>query len=123
MEGSVITSLATSVLVIILPALAAMAAELLRRKLGVEKMAAIQRELETKQDLGVLAVRFAEQAYRDYDGDVKYNAAAKYLAKQASVRGLKISEQEIQGLIESSIRTLKENFSDAWSKSLTKELD
>jgi len=113
-----LVGLATNLLAIIIPTLAAMAVELLRRKLGVEKMAAIERELSAKQDLGVMAVRFAEQAYRDLGGKEKYNAAARYLAHHANARGLKVSEQEIRALIESSLRSLKENFTDAWAETI-----
>lgn len=111
-----LVSLAYDFLVILLPVLAAGLVELTRRRLGTEKMGRIQKELEAKQELALLAVRFAEQAFRDTGGPQKYNQAANWLAKRAQERGIKVTENETQGLIESSLRTLKDEFGEQWAK-------
>jgi len=58
--------LAYDILSILVPVLVAMAVEYIRRRLGYEKMKKIQEEIITKQNLAVLAVRFVEQAYRNF---------------------------------------------------------
>lgn len=121
MVESSLVSVCVSLLSVLIPALAAMAVELLRRKLGAEKMIAIQQELSAKQELGLMAVRFAEQAYKDYNGVKRYGIAAQYLSSQARVRGLKLSEQEIRFIIESSLRMLKDNFVEAWTQATAEE--
>lgn len=108
-------TIAIHILAILIPALAALAVELIRRRLGVEKMNRIQRELETKQDLAALAVQFVEQAYKDLKGEEKYNAAASWLATQAVDRGLNVSAEEIQGLIEAALRMFKDAFGEEWA--------
>lgn len=113
--SDMVISFAYDAFLILLPVLAAGLVELIRRKLGVEKMQRIQKELETKQELAFLAVRFTEQAYRDLRGQDKYNQAATWLAKRAQERGIKISVDEIQGLIEAALRSFKDEFGEQWA--------
>lgn len=110
-----IVNLAYDVLAILLPVLAVILAEWLRRKLGVESLARIQRELETKKELAALAVKFVEQAYRDLKGEEKYQEAARWLATQAIDRGINITSDEIQGLIEAALRAFKDQFGEEWA--------
>lgn len=79
----------------------------INKKLGVEKIALIKSQLETKQELANLAVRFAEQAYRDFNGEEKRMAAMAWLQKQASNAGLKMTTQEMNGLIEAAVCSFK----------------
>ena len=65
------------ILAILVPVLAALIVELLRRKLGTEKLKQAKEELATKQELALLAVRFVEQVYVDLHGAEKYQAAAE----------------------------------------------
>ena len=111
-----IVALAYDLLAIILPFLAVAAVELLRRKLGVEKMQRIQKELEAKQELATLSVMFVEQAYQEYKGPQKYHTAAEWLSKRAQEQGLKISAEEIQGLIEAALRGFKDEFGEEWAR-------
>lgn len=111
-----IVSLAYDMLAIILPVLAFALAELLRRKLGIEKLERIQKELETKQELAFIAVRFVEQAFIDLEGYEKYLEASFWLEEMLLARGIKISDEEIRGLIESSLRAFKDSFGEEWAK-------
>jgi intergrase/recombinase len=113
-----IMNIALSVLAILLPALAALSVELIRRKLGVETMIRIQKELETKQELAALAVQFVEQVYTDYKGEEKYQAAARWLATQAIDRGINITADEIQGLIEATLKAFKDAFGEEWNNAV-----
>jgi LL-H family phage holin len=88
----------------------------LERKLGTEKMKQIESELAAKQELAILAVRFVEQAYKDLHGQAKYNHAAAWLSGRAMEVGLTISDQEIKGLIEAALRSLKDEFGEEWAK-------
>lgn len=109
-------ALAGNLLAILILALAALAVEYLRRRLGTEKVKRIQEELATKQELAILAVRFVEQVYRDLHGPEKYQAAAEWLAARAQEHGLKLTTDEIKGLIEAALRQLKDTFGDEWAK-------
>jgi len=110
-----IVTLAYDILSILLPVLAVMLAEWLRRKIGVERLARIQRELQTKKELAALAVKFVEQAYKELKGIEKYQVAATWLAAQAVERGINITADEIQGLIEAALRSFKDTFGEGWA--------
>ena len=108
--------LAYDLLAILIPALAALAVEYLRRRLGTEKVKRIQEELATKKELATLAVRFVEQVYKDLHGPDKYQKAAEWLAARAQEHGLKLTAEEIKGLIEAALRQLKDAFGNEWAK-------
>lgn len=108
--------LAYDLLSILIPAIAALAFEFLRRKLGTEKMKRIQEEITTKQVLAMLAVRFVEQVYDDLHGPEKYQKAAEWLAARAQEHGIILTADEIKGLIESTLRQLKDSFGNEWAR-------
>lgn len=112
----IIMQLAFDALSILIPALAALAVEYLRRRLGTEKMRKIQEELAAKQNLASLAVRFAQQAYKDLHGPEKYQKAAEWLAARAAEHGIKLTADEVKGLIEAALRTFKDEFGEEWAK-------
>lgn len=109
-------SLACSALSILVPAICAMIIELLRRKLGLEKIRQVQYELETKTKLAKCAVRFVEHYYREIHGQEKYDRVAEWLAERAKERGLAIPAEEMQGLIEAALRMIKDEFGEQWGK-------
>lgn len=85
----------------------------LRRKGWLDK---IETELLIKQELATLAVRFAEQFYRDLGGPEKYVQASVWLSARLSEKGIAISEEEIRGLIEAALREIKDQFGNEWAK-------
>lgn len=89
--------------------------ELLRRKIGAERLNKIAWELEQKKELARLAVLFVEQAYKDLHGEEKYGQSAKWLSERAGEIGIKITPDEVKGLIESAVKQFKEE----WSKPIT----
>lgn len=111
-----ILQLAYDVLAILIPALVGLGIAWLYKRLGVEGMAKLQQQLETKQALAIAAVRFAEQVYYALDGQEKYGQAAFWLSTVAAGYGLDVSDAEIKGLIESALRTLKDEFADQWAR-------
>jgi len=62
-----------------------------------------------------LAVKFVEQAYKELKGIEKYQVAATWLAAQAAERGINITADEIQGLIEAALRAFKDQFGEEWA--------
>lgn len=104
---------------ILIPALCAILIELIRRKLGLEKMRKMQQELETKKDLAHLAVRMTEQVYQNLHGQDKFDRASEWLTARARERGLNINSDELQGLIEAALRMANDEFSKQWGKQVT----
>ncbi len=118
MHGS-LADIGYQILGILVPALCAMLIEWLRRRLGLEKMKKINQELQTKQELAKLGVRFVEQTYKDLRGKDKYNQAAAWLAARIKDRGMQVTAEEIKGLIEAAIRMAKDEFGEKWGKAIT----
>lgn len=88
----------------------------LKQRFGTEKLKKFQSELELKQDLAILAVKFAQQAYDKFQGETRYDHAATWLSSRASFLKLKITDNEIEGLIEAALRSLKDEFGEDWAK-------
>ncbi|AGL03919.1 phage holin family protein [Desulfoscipio gibsoniae] len=114
MEDKVI-QISYDVLAVLIPALVALLFELIRRKLGTENLNKIAVQLETKQDLALLAVRFVEQVYKDAGGQAKFNEALEWLSARANEHGIKITADEARGLIEAALRELKDSFGEEWA--------
>ena len=119
MEDKII-QIALEVLAILAPVLAALIVELLRRKLGTEKLKQVKEELASKQELALLAVRFVEQVYIDLHGPEKYDKAAWWLANRALEKGIMLQTDEIKGLIEAALRQMKDAFGEEWAKAAVK---
>lgn len=104
-------------MMVLAPILVALLAEYLRRKIGVERLKAIQEELVAKEDLVLIAVQFVEQAFKNAGGEEKLNEALIWVLNEAGKRGIKVSEAEIKGMIESCLRAFKDVYGEEWAKS------
>ena len=116
--GELVTNLAYDLLILLATAAAALLIAWLKKRLGVEGVNKVKAELEAKQELATLAVRFVEQVYKDLHGPDKYQKAAEWLAARAQEHGLKLTADEIKGLIEAALRELKDAFGNEWAKQL-----
>ncbi len=112
---SLVMAIVHNLLIIIVTLATGFVVAYLRKRLGVEWMQKIELELSLKQELAELAIKFVEQVYRDFDGDEKYTVAAIWLVDRVSELGLKTNESEVKGLIESALRTLKDEFGEQWA--------
>ncbi len=115
-----VTNLLYNVLVLLATVAAAFAVAWLKKRLGFEKLKEIDAALSTKQQLAAVAVAFVEQAYKEMDGGDKYDLAAKWLADQAENLGIKLTADEIKGLIEAALRAFKDEFGEQWAGTLDK---
>jgi len=112
----VLYNLVNNVLVLLAMLAATYVIAWLQKRLGVEKMQQIESELATKKELAALAVRFVEQVYKDLHGEQKYQKAAEWLAARAGELGLRVTPEEIKGLIEAALRAFKDEFGEEWAK-------
>lgn len=113
---NLVMSVVENILIIIVTVAAGYAVLYLRKRLGLEGMQKIEKELAMKQELALLAVRFAEQVYKDYKGEEKYNQAARWLSGRAKDVGLVIAPEEVKGLVEAALRAFKDEFGEQWAK-------
>lgn len=114
--GELFLNILQNVLILLVTLAAGYLVAWLRKRLGLEGMKRIKAELATKQELAALAVRFVEQVYRDLRGEEKYQKAAEWLAARAEELGLRITPEEIKGLIEAALRAFKDEFGEEWAK-------
>lgn len=115
---ALIMTIIENIMIILVTLAAGFIVAFIRKRIGTEGMQKVVLELALKQELAELAVKFAEQVYRDFKGDEKYTMAALWLADSAGGLGLKISESEIKGLIEAALRTCKDEFGEQWAKAI-----
>lgn len=64
-------------------------------------------KFEQKKELVAIAVRFVEQAYKDYHGEEKYNKAVHWVKLELDKFGIKYTEEELKGLIESTLKIIQ----------------
>ncbi len=57
-----------------------------------------------------IAVKFAEQYYAEYDGEAKYNKASLWLSNQLEKIGVELSDAEIRGIIEATLKEFQNEF-------------
>lgn len=110
-----ILNIAIDALAILIPALIGIGIALLKKRLGVENVQKIKEELALKKDLALLAVKMAEQVYKDAGGEEKLKQACAWLAKSLTEKGIKISEEEVRTLVEAALRSIKDELGEEWA--------
>ena len=68
---------------------------------------------DTKKELAMLTVRYVEQVFKALHGDEKLNKAKSAFIKVLNERGIEISEDEVNILLEAAVHKMNE---DAGSK-------
>ena len=104
-------------LMLLIAAAVALLMEVLRRQLGFDTMRKIELELQLEQDLALVAVKYAEQAYRGSTGPAKYVHASEWLSTVLEARGMRVSPENLRVLIEWALREIRDEFGDQWGKS------
>ncbi|KUK51912.1 MAG: Phage holin, LL-H family [Desulfotomaculum sp. 46_296] len=109
--------LAYDILAILITMAVALLIGWLKKKLAIEGIKKVQEELTAKQELALLAVKAVEQLWGGVlHGDEKVQKATEFISEQAAKVGLAISPEEIRTLIEWAVRTMKDEFGEAWGK-------
>ena len=115
---TVLMDLLTQVFMLLGILLASFVVALLKKQLGVEKMKKIEAELIAKQDIVDTVVLFVQQVYDAYNGDEKYKMAMERATALLEKHGLSVTQEELESLIESSVKVLKKEFGDEWKKAV-----
>jgi len=101
--------------------LASFVMALLKKQFGTEKLKEIKAEFEAKKEIVNTAVLFVQQVYWAYDGDAKHTKAIERATIMMNEKGLTVSPEELEALLESGLRLLKKEFGDAWDKEVSSE--
>jgi len=76
--------------------------------------------IENKQLIAKDTVLFAQQVFQDCDGETRYHAAMEVLSTKLKRYGIKVSEEELDELIHTALKTAKKEFAGVW-ESIGKE--
>ena len=115
--SDLVTQLVTDLILIVAALAGAALAWVVRSALGPQAATWIQKvqeELIAKQDLVRLAVMYAQQYWAELDGPERYEKAVEWLTNQAKRIGIEMTDDEMRGLIEASVKQLKAEFGEAW---------
>lgn len=86
----------------------------IKKLLGVATLSKIQHELTAEQSIARLGVMFVQQAFGHLDNQDKFDIAYSWLVKILQDKGFKVGDEEIEALIESSLKVLKKEFAHQW---------
>jgi len=106
--NSVISSISLDVLAILIPALVGWLIAYVNKKIGTENAKKVEIQIATKKGIVWDAVNFVEQAYKDLDGPGKFAKAEAWLISEAKTVGITLTTDTIKGLIESTVKTMKD---------------
>lgn len=112
----VLSDLLAQVFMLLGVLLAGFVLALLKKQVGVQKLREIEAELIAKQEIVDTVVLFVQQVYTAYNGEEKYKMALVRATDIMNKKGLKITPEELETLIESSVKVMKKEFGDAWKK-------
>lgn len=77
-----------------------------RRTVQFLKKKGIVADIQNSKELAVIAVTAVEQAYAHLEGAERFNLAKIELVELANKKGIKITEQELNLLIESTVKEM-----------------
>lgn len=92
-----------------------------RQKIGTERLKKINQELQHNQDLAKKAVKYVEEKFKEIHGPEKLKAAIDWASKVLTKKGIKISEIELEGLILSALREIKDAFGEEWAHATSED--
>lgn len=88
----------------------------LHKKLGIEKLKEVKSTIENKQQIVDLAVLFAQEAFKNLEGEDKFREVYVYASKKFKELGLNISGNELEVLIDSSVKRFRKEFGKSWKE-------
>lgn len=74
----------------------------------------IVKEIQSHKELVDIAVKAVQEAYVHLDGTQKFELAKEWIVKTANAKGLKISDKEVDFLIDAVVKESKIKFGEAW---------
>lgn len=114
--NNVLSEVIVKLILLLLPFLMGAAFEVARRVIGVQKLSKLKHVLDIKNSLAADAVLFAQQAFKDLDGEQKYQKALQALSQRLEMYGINYDPGELGILIESALKEIKKDFSADWAK-------
>ena len=73
---------------------------------------AIKAKLDANKTIVDLSVKYVQQVFKDADGETKYNEAKNKALEIMSEKGIKITDAELNMLIEASVANFKQGMAE-----------
>ena len=73
---------------------------------------AIKAKLDANKTIVDLAVKYVQQVFKEVDGETKYNEAKNKALEILSEKGIKITDAELNMLIEASVANFKQGMTE-----------
>lgn len=118
-----IIRLGLDALAVFIPILAAFAANCLKHYANNQKLIKMKQTIENKQFIAREAVLFAQQVFKEADGEKKYLAAVQILAAKCSRYRIAVTEEEIDELVHTALKCAKKEFAEVWDSIGRSETD
>lgn len=99
-------------------ALAGMLIVWLKNKIGVAGMQKIAEQSALIKQIVEAGVQYAEQAF--HAGE-KLEKSVEWIVQTLNAKGIKVTEQEIKGLVEATLREFKDKFGEDWANATSKK--
>jgi LL-H family phage holin len=112
----ILNTIIMTVITVGLPLLITFIFKYLNAKIGTEKMAQIEQEINNASILAEAAVVYIQQKYPDITNGEKLKFASEWLATEANNRGISLSAEQIEGYLEAALKTVKDSFGENWNK-------
>lgn len=112
--GELFPNILASIMVMVAIALGGLTIRTLKNQFGIDRLRRLEREWAVKKDITETIVLFVQQVYRAAGGEAKYAHARKRVIQRLEARGIEYTEQELEDLIESSVKTLKYELGSTW---------
>lgn len=109
----VLLSILTDLLMVIATVGAGFLVAFLKKKLGVEKLRKLQQESEFIKEVVKAGVQYAEQRFSTGE---KLDEAVNWITSTLNAKGFIVTTQEVEGLIEATIRQFKDEFGENWGR-------
>ena len=85
----------------------------IRKAIGTETLAQIQQQMELKQGLAYDTVAYVQQVWGHLDGAGKKKEAINKFVILAAQKGVTVTNEEIEVLLESAVKALKAAWNEA----------
>ncbi len=109
-----LVQISMDVVSVLIPVLFAIVANNLKNYAQNQKLVRMKQIIENKQLVAKDTVLFAQQVFRDCDGETRYQAAMEVLSAKLKRYGIKVSEEELDELIHTALKAAKKEFAGVW---------
>ncbi len=112
--GEQLVKISIDLISVLVPILIAILANNMKNYAQNQKLVRMKQIIENKQLIAKDTVLFAQQVFKDCDGETRYHAAMEVLSSKLKRYGIRVSEEELDELIHTALKAVKKEFYGVW---------